>query len=111
MTLNEALSNEEIAKKFEDANSMDDVLATLKEYGVETTEEELMNVISEDIGELSDDQLEDVAGGLLISPIGSPLLLYNLGSKLGTRMILLMIKLKRIKPSSLPKSIRNILKL
>ena len=39
MTLQEALNNEEIAKKFETAESMDDVIATLKDYGVEATEE------------------------------------------------------------------------
>ena len=100
MTLNEALASEEIAKKFEDAGSMDEVLAILKEYGVDATEEELMNALADETGELSEDQLENVSGGLLLI---NPLL------KLGAKAILRLIKNKTIKPTTLPKAILKML--
>ena len=63
MDLNEALNNEEIAKKFEDAKDMKDILNILKEAGVETTEEEVLKLLPSLDDELTDENLEDVAGG------------------------------------------------
>ena len=101
MTLQEALNNEEIAKKFEEAKSMDDVLTTLKEYGVEASEEELMNAIAEEGGELTEDQLENVAGGALFPNL----------FKIGTKAILELIRKNILKPFNLPKAILRMLHL
>lgn len=106
MTLNEALHNNEIAEKIEEANNMEDILAALKKYGIETTEEELMNAISEENGELSDDQLEDVAGGL----INIGLLLPTPTTRI-TIAIIKLIKSGKLKPFNWPKSLKKMLKL
>lgn len=107
MTLNEALHNNEIAEKIEEANNMEDILAALKKYGIETTEEELMNAISEENGELSDDQLEDVAGGLInILPFPPPTAPTRI-----TIAIIKLIKSGKLKPFNWPKSLKKMLKL
>ncbi len=66
MTLKEALNNEEINKECENANSMEDVLATLKTHGIETTKEEIVDALAEMGENLSEDELESVAGGSII---------------------------------------------
>lgn len=100
MTLKEALNNEEIANKFDSAESMDDIIATLKEYGVEATEEEVMSAIAEEGGELTEDQLENVAGGSIIT---------SMLIGLGARKLLELIRKKKIKPINLPKTILRML--
>ncbi len=100
MTLKEALNNEEIAKKFETAGSMEEVLGILKDNGVEATEEELFAAIGEmgeqGDGELSDESLEKVAGGVNF---------FGLGAK----VLLMMLKLGKIKAFNLPRAVLRML--
>ena len=72
MTLKEALTNEEIAKKCEEAQSFEDVLAQLKAYGIETTKEEIVDALAEMGEEITDDELESVAGGIMIERCWKP---------------------------------------
>lgn len=63
--LAELSENEEFSKKFEKAETPEAALAILAEYGVETTEEELRELVAKkNEGELTADELEDVAGGV-----------------------------------------------
>jgi len=66
MNLQEAMNSEEIAKKFEKISSVDEAVNILKEYGVETTEEELTAMFPKEEGELTDDNLENVSGGFML---------------------------------------------
>jgi len=102
MTLKEALNNEEIAKKFESATSMEEILSVLKEKGVETTEEELLATIGSEIGdqeegELSDESLEGVAGGLVLPNLWS----------LGAKAILKLLKSGVLRTPLIPPIIRR----
>lgn len=108
MTLNEALSNEELAIKFEEANSMNDILETLKQYGVETTEEELINTIKAENSELSEDQLENVTGGLIINPLARPLITSGI-VKLGVKTIISLIRAGKLKSIYLTKPLQKML--
>ena len=75
MKLDEAMNNEEIAKKLEDAHDMNEVINILKSEGVDTTEDELMGMLNSMTGELPEDALENVSGGLM-GPIvlGGPII-------------------------------------
>ena len=64
MTLKEALNNEEINRKVEEVENAEDVARILEEYGVEFTAEDLISLVPADSGELTDENLEDVAGGI-----------------------------------------------
>ena len=58
--------DEEMIVKLRDAKSVEEILAVGKEYGKEFTEEqakELLEMTSNATGELSDEELEAVAGG------------------------------------------------
>ena len=85
MENNEMLNKEEIEKKLETAESMEEVISILNENGAETTEEELIDMMKkEEDGELSDESLEGVAGGVIL-----PIFLRGLGIKAIKRLILL----------------------
>lgn len=62
----ETMNDEELIKKVGEAEDIEAVLGILKENGVEATEEELTK---KDEDELSDESLEEVAGGLNILSI------------------------------------------
>ena len=56
--------NQEFAKALETAKNVEDLVRIFAEYGVETTEKELRELgASDKEGELSAEDLEDVAGG------------------------------------------------
>jgi len=59
----ETMKDEELIKKVREAEDVEAVLGILKENGVEATEEELTK---KDEDELSDESLEEVAGGLSV---------------------------------------------
>lgn len=64
MTLKEAMNNEEINRKVEEAKDAEEAARILVEYGVTVTGEELLALLPAEDGELTDENLEDVAGGL-----------------------------------------------
>ena len=64
--------DEEMIVKLRDAKSVEEILAVGKEYGKEFTEEqakELLEMTSNATGELSDEELEAVAGGGIIDTV------------------------------------------
>lgn len=66
--LQELENDREFAAKMEAAECTRDVISVLKEFGIEATEEELVAVLAEqemamENGELSEDMLDNVAGG------------------------------------------------
>ena len=71
MTLKEATNNEEINRKVEEAANFEEASRILEEYGVEVTEEELASLIPAESDELTDENLEDVAGGISLASINS----------------------------------------
>ena len=86
MTLKEALNNEEIAKRLEEAGNQDAMAGILEECGIEVTEEELAALASAAGEELTDENLENVAGGInlalykkLLTPSQLGALLQKLG--------------------------------
>lgn len=65
MDLEKLMQNEEFTKKLESAQNLDEVLAMVKEQGVEITKEEVEAARKKlDEGELDENSLEDVAGGI-----------------------------------------------
>ena len=66
MSLKDAMITEEMSKKLDAAETVEEALAILKENGIETTEEELSAMLREQDGELTDENLENVAGGVAI---------------------------------------------
>ena len=63
---------EEFVNKVKDAKSVDEVKAIAKECNLELADdkaEELFKMISNQTGELSDDELEAVAGGGIVDTI------------------------------------------
>ncbi len=60
--------NEEMFKKLKDAKSAEEMIAIAKEYGKEMTKEEAEEILafSGAQGELDDDALDSVAGGMNI---------------------------------------------
>ena len=63
--------NEEMIAKLQKAKTVEEIIAIAKEYGKEVTAEkaqELLDKISSAAGELSDDALSAVAGGVLSTP-------------------------------------------
>lgn len=65
MNLEKLMQNEEFTKKLESAQNLDEVLAMVKEQGVEITKEEVEAALKKlDEGELDENSLEDVAGGI-----------------------------------------------
>lgn len=75
MTLKEAMNNEEINRKVEEAKDAEEAARILEEYGVTVTGEELLALLPAEDGELTDDNLEDVAGGAMFNLS----ILYNPG--------------------------------
>ena len=59
----EIIANEELKKAFMEAAKAGKVLEFIKAQGCETTEEELKAFLSKQSGELSDDELDNAAGG------------------------------------------------
>ncbi len=60
--------NEEMLAKLQKARTVEEIIATAKEYGEEVTAEkaqELLGQLGGTVGELSDDALEAVAGGIV----------------------------------------------
>ena len=76
MTFQEAMNSEEIAKKMENISSMTEAVNILAGYGIETTEEELVAMLPTEEGELTDENLEGVSGGLWIGNL--PLVAFTL---------------------------------
>ena len=65
------MEKEELIAKLKEVKSVDDILALAKENGIEITSEkakELFEQIKSN-GELTDDQLESVAGGDIIDKL------------------------------------------
>lgn len=58
--------NEEMFKKLKEAKTADELIAIAKEYGKELTKEHAEEMLnhSDASGELSDDDLDSVAGGI-----------------------------------------------
>ena len=68
MDFEELSRNEEFKSKLENAQSVSELVEILREYGIETTEEELEAAYAAQEGELSEENLEDVAGGCIWFP-------------------------------------------
>ena len=66
MSLKDAKITEELAKKLEAAETVEEALAILKDAGIETTVEEIKELLPEQSDELTDDNLEGVAGGIIL---------------------------------------------
>ena len=67
------MNKEELIAKLKEAKSVDELLALAKENGVEIAPEkakELFEHLSS--GELSDDALDEVAGGFFMHPLREP---------------------------------------
>ncbi len=70
MRIEELLKDEEFVKELEAAEKDADVLELFNKKGIALTEADLKAVRSEyGSGELSEDNLEEVAGGILFRPI------------------------------------------
>lgn len=64
--------NEEMLAKLKEAKSVEEIISIAKEYGKEVTEEkakELLDMLTNTEGELSDEALEAVAGGGVVDTI------------------------------------------
>ena len=82
--LDAAEQDEALAERLTGAEGPEAVLALAKEKGFELTEADL--AVEEATGELSDEALEDVAGGVILNPLGawtalSSLLLRRFGGR------------------------------
>lgn len=64
--MEELIKNEEFMKKLESAESPEEAVALFKENGVEVTVEELEKIAKMGSGELDEEMLDDVAGGIII---------------------------------------------
>lgn len=71
----------EILEKIKNVTDNEELLDVLKEYGIEITEEELEDIIPKDLvnseDEISEEDLENVAGGKCIHGKGLPHYFYN----------------------------------
>ena len=65
------MNKEELIAKLKEAKSVDDILALAKENGIEITPEKAKELFEQinSSGELTDDQLESVAGGDIIDKL------------------------------------------
>lgn len=65
------MEKEELIAKLKEVKSVDDILALAKENGIEITPEKAKELFDEikSNGELTDDQLESVAGGDIIDKL------------------------------------------
>ena len=65
------MEKEELIAKLKEVKSVDDILALAKENGIEITPEKAKEMFEQikSNGELTDDQLESVAGGNLIDKL------------------------------------------
>ena len=59
------MKDESFSAKLDACQSLEEVSALLKDNGVDMTEAELQDLMDKAQGELNEDSLEDVAGGLL----------------------------------------------
>ena len=78
--------NEEMLAKLKEAKSVEEIIRIAKEYGAEVTEEkakELLTMLTEAGGELSDDALTAVAGGASSTPSRSGLAVSSANKKDG----------------------------
>lgn len=66
------MDNEKLAKELEACQSNEEILKVLADNGINVTAEEMDEFVkklrTQENGELGEDALEDVAGGLMISP-------------------------------------------
>ena len=64
------MNKEELIAKLKEAKSADEILALAKENGIELTEEKAKELFAElnASGELSDEELDEVAGGFELGP-------------------------------------------
>ena len=70
MKLEELMQNEEFTAKLEKAKDLDEVLAMLKEQGIELSKENLETAVRQlDESELDESSLEAVAGGSVFSSV------------------------------------------
>lgn len=68
MNLEELMQNEEFTAKLEKARDLDEVLAMIRERGIEITTEEITSAYKKlNDGELDENALEDVAGGSIFT--------------------------------------------
>ena len=70
MTVEELMQNEEFLAKFAETEDMEAAAKLIKEYGADVTVDDIreaMNTVKSD--ELSEENLEDVAGGLSVGMI------------------------------------------
>lgn len=63
MNIEDLLQDAEFTKQVENAERLDDVVELLNKKGFEVTAEDLTNALKAANGELSEENLEDVAGG------------------------------------------------
>lgn len=85
-TINELLENEEFSEKMSTTETTEEVIKVFADYGVAVTEEELDAAVAyakENGGELSEDELNNVAGGVVAECVALGGLLITLGEKLG----------------------------
>ena len=60
MTLEEALQNEEVLKKLDNADTIDEAVEILQQNGADVSARDLLTLSGEEMGE---DELENVTGG------------------------------------------------
>lgn len=74
VNLENLFENAEFIEKFQKAESKDDLQKLFKEYGIELSREEIDEFVAElekfgDNGELNEEELESVAGGITVKKL------------------------------------------
>lgn len=59
----------EAKKQLKDSNSLEDILAIFSKNGLQVAKEDILEAIKKKSGELSDDELANVTGGLDLTEI------------------------------------------
>ena len=68
--ITELCAKEDFVQKLESAETREDLLALLKENGIEEEPENILAVLpTEENGEIKDAELENVAGGMFLPPL------------------------------------------
>ena len=69
MTIEELSKDSEFLKKIENAKGADEIIALFKDKGIDVTKEDLEKIAAmPESGELSEADMENVAGGILLGP-------------------------------------------